>query len=307
MISSLIQALLGLDSFLQRPPDSPVCVSYHTTRTPHLIRLGRGVVFPKCLLDRRRRGNLWYYGNTEKESPMPYKPTGRRVGRPEKEDAFKPVSVKLPPDLLERVRKYALIHQQSLSELIRDGLEWRISEGDVGYFRNTENVSTPQSDTGNTVILQEVKRLVQRLSGIVGAAEAPAAQESSEPDYSNTILPKMPKPVRLVDAGMPEDEEVAVSAETKAQPLPDTSYFGNTVIQEKVSAKRPGRPGTMREAILDLLRAHPEGLSAEQIRGFLNPAKPLGDTLQGMRRQAVVRAEGKGRELRYFIAYEPTT
>ena len=27
---------------------------------------------------------------------MPYKPTGRRVGRPEKEDAYKPVSVKLP-------------------------------------------------------------------------------------------------------------------------------------------------------------------------------------------------------------------
>ena len=65
-----------------------------------------------------------------KGKPMPYKPTGRRVGRPEKEDAYKPVSVKLPPDLLERVRQYALIHQQSLSELIRDGLEWRISEGD---------------------------------------------------------------------------------------------------------------------------------------------------------------------------------
>lgn len=218
---------------------------------------------------------------------MPYKPTGRRVGRPEKEDAFKPVSVKLPPDLLERVRKYALIHQQSLSELIRDGLEWRISEGDIGYFRNTENHPVLQADNGNTVILQEVKRLVQRLSGVVGAAEAPAAQESSESDYSNTVLPK---------------EDVALSAETKAQPLPDTSDFGNTVIQEKVSAKRPGRPGAMREAILDLLCAHPEGVTAEQIRGFLSPAKPLGDTLQGMRRQAVVRTEGKGRELRYFLA-----
>jgi hypothetical protein len=233
---------------------------------------------------------------------MPYKPTGRRVGRPEKEDAFKPVSVKLPPDLLERVRKYALIHQQSLSELIRDGLKWRISEGDTGYFHNTENHPALQADNGNTVILQEVKRLVQRLSGVVGASEAPAALESSESDYSNTVLPKMAKPVRLVDVGMPADEDVAHSAETKAQPLSDTSDFGDTVIQEKVSAKRPGRPGTMREAILDLLRAHPEGLSAEQIRGFLNPAKPLGDTLQGMRRQAVVRTEGKGREMRYFLA-----
>jgi hypothetical protein len=44
-----------------------------------------------------------------KGQAMPYKPTGRRVGRPEKEDAFKPVSVKLPPDLLERVKQYAAI------------------------------------------------------------------------------------------------------------------------------------------------------------------------------------------------------
>ena len=233
---------------------------------------------------------------------MPYKPTGRRVGRPEKEDAFKPVSVKLPPDLLERVRKYALIHQQSLSELIRDGLEWRISEGDIGYFGNTENHPVLQADNGNTVILQEVKRLVQRLSGIVGASEAPEAQESSKSDYSNTVLPKMAKPVRLVDVGIPVDEDVALSAETKAQPLPDTSDFGNTVLQQKASAKRAGRPGTMREPILHLLSEHPEGLSAEQIRGLLNAQKPIGDTLQGMRRGNLVRTEGSGRDMRYFLA-----
>jgi hypothetical protein len=235
---------------------------------------------------------------------MPYKPTGRRVGRPEKEGAFKPVSVKLPPDLLERVRKYALIHQQSISELIRDGLEWRISEGDVGYFRNTENHPVLQADNGNTVILQEVKRLVQRLSGVVGASEAPAAQESSESDYSNTVLPKMAKPVRIVGVGVPVDEDIALSAETKAQPLPNTSDFGNTVIQEKVSAKRPGRPGMMREPILHLLSEHPEGLSAEQIRGLLNAQKPIGDTLQGMRRSNLVRTEGQGREMRYFLTGE---
>jgi hypothetical protein len=259
-------------------------------------------------MDRRRRGNLWYYGNTlwyygntEKENPMPYKPTGRRVGRPEKEDAYKPVSVKLPPDLLERVRKYALIHQQSLSELIRDGLEWRISEGDTGYFRNTENNPILQADKGNTVILQEVKRLVQRLSEVVGTSEAPA-QELSESDHSNTVLPKTAKLVRLVDVGIPVDEDVALSAETKAQPLADTSGFGNTVIQEKVSAKRPGRPGTMREPILHLLSEHPEGLSAEQIRGLLNAQKPIGDTLQGMRRGNLIRTEGTGRDMRYFLA-----
>jgi hypothetical protein len=57
----------------------------------------------------------------------------------------------------------------------------------------------------------------------------------------------------------------------------------------------------MREAILSLLREHPEGLTAEQLRGLLSPGKPIGDTLQGMRRGNLVRTEGSGREMRYFL------
>jgi hypothetical protein len=297
-------------------------------------------------MDRRRRGNLlgimvfphvagysnlalrkYFYGITEilKRQAMPYKPTGRRVGRPEKEDAFKPVSVKLPPDLLEKVRKYALTHQQSLSELIRDGLEWRISEGGIGYFRNTENYPVLQVDNRNTVILQEVKRLVQRLSGVVGASEVPVIQESSELEYSNTEIPKMAKPVHPVDEGAPFAEDLGVAAATKAESAPDISNYNNTVIQESAqpvpeldaqlpeydntviqqqpSAKRSGRLATMREPILHLLSEHPEGLSAEQIRGLLNAQKPIGDTLQGMRRSNLVRTEGQGREMRYFLAW----
>ncbi len=234
---------------------------------------------------------------------MPYKPTGRRVGRPEKEDAYKPVSVKLPPDLLERVRQYALIHQQSLSELIRDGLGWRISEGDVGYFRNTENQSTPQADTGNTVILREVKRLVERLAVIVGASEVRAGQELREEwDYSNTVLQEMVRSVHPVEQGIAFAEDVAGEAEAKVQPLPDLSNYDNTVIQEKASSRSLGRPSIMREPIIALLRSHPEGLRVEQIRGLLSPEKPLGDTLQGMRRSHAVRTEGNGREMRYFLA-----
>lgn len=220
---------------------------------------------------------------------MPYKPTGRRVGRPEKEDAYKPVSVKLPPDLLDRVKQYARIHQQSLSELIRDGLEWRISEGDIGYFRNTENQSTLQTDSGNTVILREVKRLVERLAVVVGASEAPAGEEGrGEPYFRNTVLPESQR-----SAPMGEDYPLASEYEDK---------IDNTVIQKKASSKRAGRPSSKREPILNLLRQHPEGLSAEQIRGLLSPEKPIGDTLQGLRRGNLVRTEGSGREMRYFLA-----
>jgi hypothetical protein len=57
----------------------------------------------------------------------------------------------------------------------------------------------------------------------------------------------------------------------------------------------------MRQPILDLLGAHPEGLSAEEIRVYLRPAKPLGDTLQGMRRQGKVHTRGQGKAMRYFV------
>jgi hypothetical protein len=58
----------------------------------------------------------------------------------------------------------------------------------------------------------------------------------------------------------------------------------------------------MRQRILGLLADHPEGLDAEQMRAYLKPEKPLGDTLQGMRRQRVVTTRGGGRAMRYFPA-----
>jgi hypothetical protein len=67
--------------------------------------------------------------------------------------------------------------------------------------------------------------------------------------------------------------------------------------------KRVGRPvGAMRQRILDLLAQHPQGLSAEEIRVHLKVERPLGDTLQGMRRGGVVQIRGEGRQRRYTIA-----
>jgi hypothetical protein len=57
----------------------------------------------------------------------------------------------------------------------------------------------------------------------------------------------------------------------------------------------------MRARILELLREHPAGLSAEEIRGYLRPDKPLGDVLQGIRRQHVVSTQGSGKETRYSL------
>jgi len=64
--------------------------------------------------------------------------------------------------------------------------------------------------------------------------------------------------------------------------------------------RRRSRPGTMRARILALLREHPEGLTAEEIRFYLKPQKPLGDTLQGMVRQGLLTRDNNRKGGRYL-------
>jgi len=173
------------------------------------------------------------------------------------------VSLRIPRDLYERMSRYAARHRQSVTELLLDGLTWRLEQDD------------PRGESMGDISY-----------------------------YDNTVLQELVKPAHLIDALIPFDEDLATFQESKAKALPDISNYDNTVIQENASAKRTGRPGTIRESILKLLREHPEGLSAEQIRGLLNAQKPIGDTLQGLRRSNLVRTEGNGREMRYFLAYE---
>jgi hypothetical protein len=99
--------------------------------------------------------------------------------------------------------------------------------------------------------------------------------------------------------------------ETEALDLPVTdTYYGNATDAERSDeeVEAPGqrqtrRPrGEMRQRIVALLGAHPEGLSAEEIRVYLKAEKRLGDTLQGMRRQHVVTTRGRGKEMTYVLA-----
>jgi hypothetical protein len=51
-----------------------------------------------------------------------------------------------------------------------------------------------------------------------------------------------------------------------------------------------------------MLQAHPEGLSAEELRVYLQAERPIGDVLQGMRRTGVLRTRPDGKTLRYVLA-----
>jgi Arc/MetJ-type ribon-helix-helix transcriptional regulator len=76
--------------------------------------------------------------------------------------------------------------------------------------------------------------------------------------------------------------------------------------QEQAGAsapRRPGRPSSpLRQQILALLQAHPEGLRAEELRVYLQTRRPIGDTLQGMLKGGVISAQGRGGQRRYVVA-----
>ena len=68
---------------------------------------------------------------------------------------------------------------------------------------------------------------------------------------------------------------------------------GHSLLTEPPPPRKSGRKRSeVGQRILDLLAAHPEGLTAEQLRGSLTPSKPLGDTLSGMRRTGGTDAGG---------------
>jgi hypothetical protein len=65
---------------------------------------------------------------------------------------------------------------------------------------------------------------------------------------------------------------------------------------------RAGRPrSALGLRIVEVLAAHPDGLSAEQIRVYVSPERPIGDILSGMKRTGAVQTIGHGRRLRYVL------
>ena len=87
---------------------------------------------------------------------MPRRRTGKSPGRP-KGEPYTTLLARVPQKLVDRVKAYADLYDLSVSELIRDGLEWRISEGDPRgqrvYDRNTPHAAVAhaaEEDSCNT-------------------------------------------------------------------------------------------------------------------------------------------------------------
>lgn len=188
------------------------------------------------------------------------------------------VSLRIPRDLYNRMETYRRMHQQSITELLLDGLRLRL-----------ETPADPRD-----IVMSDDNTVIQELQEMVDARVLAALERIGGQQHQHFSLPEAP--VAHMD-----QSHFGPSAAWEV-PMADLSHYDNTVLQSTSTQPR-GRPsGPMRHRILTLLSHHPEGLTAEQIRGQLTPERPIGDTLQGMRKSGVVRIEVIGKHKRYFVA-----
>jgi len=175
---------------------------------------------------------------------MAYTRTGRPVGRPKTKD-YTTISLKIEQPLLDLVKTYAKQHGQSVSELIRDGLEWRIGEGDplaqryaTGDSADQEHLSNTEipiwtdreSESDPTAVLEEIRTMLARqetqLQALTQALEQRTVVSIPGEYYGNTSKvstgqQSTPKPVREGNGGsgqVPQDTQ---------------EDRGNTVLQDQ--------------------------------------------------------------------------
>jgi predicted transcriptional regulator len=192
-------------------------------------------------------------------------------------------------------------------------LQWHCSPSAVMQRALAQvTTSAPLQNSIPTDTLQ-LRELIRAELEAREAEKAPVTDTVTE-IVTDTLARDLPALVRqLVEGlalealGLPVTDAFGDVTDTEAPNLPVTETNGiptETESPEEASApRRGGRPlGTMGQRIVALLGAHPEGLSAEEIRAYLKPERPLGDTLQSLRKRARVRTQGQGRAMRYFVA-----
>jgi hypothetical protein len=190
------------------------------------------------------------------------------MARPPKyeSEAEKPVNVslRLPRDLYDQAQHHARMRRATLTELIVEGLRLRLETP-----LDPRDIIASQDITA----MHELKQMI--------AAEVHAILAAQRP--------LMPEP----------------APDASAQPTSVLSQDNNnTVMQRDIpgghGVRKGGRPGILRQPILDLLRQHPEGLTAVEMKVHLQTDKHVGDTLSGMVRNKVIRKQRRGKDVRYF-------
>lgn len=165
---------------------------------------------------------------------------GKRLKYQSEDDRPVTISLRLPKELHTRLEQYATQHRQSISELMRDGIEWRMGEGDPRGFGEGSGTHNPQEyygkdarehDTQAAEALQEVRALLaQQWEQIQALAQALERQTVLTRDgvySSNTSMPATdtapmtpmaPLPATPVPGGNDEQRETITAS-------PENNYY----------------------------------------------------------------------------------
>jgi predicted transcriptional regulator len=175
-------------------------------------------------------------------------------------------------------------------------LQWHCSPSAVMQRALAQVVTSPSSQNSSPPDTFQLRELIREELAAREAAQA-SVTETVTGVVTATLARDLPALVRQLVEGLA----------LEALGLPVTNTNGNATETEcsgEVLPRQSSRRtrGEIGQRIAALLGEHPEGLSAEEIRVYLKPAKPLGDTLQGMRRQGKVHTRGQGKAMRYFVA-----
>ena len=126
-----------------------------------------------------------------------------------------------------------------------------------------------------------------------------AALEQAPTVPGRTPTPRRHHADRSADRAPTPADTRADSALTGADGGADSPPTG----ADTPAPRRGGRPSSpLRQQILALLQAHPEGLRAEEIRVYAQARRPIGDLLAGMVRGGVLMAQGRGALRRYVLS-----
>jgi hypothetical protein len=144
----------------------------------------------------------------------------------------------------------------------------------------------------------EIER--QQHSIIADTTQIQATLEALLPGMVRGIVEQLAVEIFNRSSDVPDNEQRRDSGVTDERQMPSSDVADmSKPIQPQRRSGRPRSP--MGQRILDLLTQHPGGLTAEQIRGYLSPERPIGDTLAGMRKTGAVQIMGEGRQQRYVL------
>src|SRR5262249_43119595 len=158
--------------------------------------------------------------------------------------------------------------------------------------------------TVTATLLEQLRALAQAASvsatvtdsdtetGADTATATDTATVTTPPTATATDTATVPPPG---DIGVPQGSKQSTATETDTLPIrPRRRTPELTPDNAAAAPRRLGRPsGPLRQRILTLLQAHPEGLNAAEIRVYLQADTPIGDVLQGMRKAGVVTTQGQ--------------